>query len=120
MLFRSLTDVTVASYGLNVNPFENQTEKKALDALKTVGITARKKKSKQITAKILNSANYIVTMTAAQKGMLPYSNVYTVDELSGAGDIPDPYGGGEDIYDITAFKLKIAVFTIMSKICKEK
>lgn len=115
-----LTDVTVASYGLNVNPFENQTEKKALDALKTVGITARKKKSKQINAKILNSANYIVTMTAAQKGMLPYSNVYTVDELSGAGDIPDPYGGSEDIYDITAFKLKIAVSTIMSKICKEK
>ncbi len=117
---KGIEGVQVSSYGLNVNPFENETDKKAVDALKSLGIPARKKKSKQLSARVLNSADYIITMTAAQKATLPYKTAYTVDELSGAGDIPDPYGGSPEVYELTAFKLKIAVETIIAKICDKR
>lgn len=115
---RNEKDIKVFSYGLCVNPLECETDKNALAALKDIGVPVRKKKSKQITARSVNGADYVVTMTEKQKKMLPYSNVYTLDELTGAGEIPDPYGGNRDIYDLTAFKLNIAVQSLINKLCE--
>lgn len=116
---KDIDKISVASYGLNVNPFDNVTEPKTLAALREIKIPIRSKKSKQINQKIINSADYVIVMTARQKAVLPYENVYTMDELTRSGEIPDPYGGSQEAYDLTAFKLKLAVETLIEKLIEK-
>lgn len=117
---KKIENVQVMSYGLAVNPFENCTEEKSIKAVKKIGVAIRKKKSKQLTENVIKKADYVITMTKRQKDMLNYKNVYSIDELSDGLEIPDPYGENQDTYDLTAFKIKLAVENIADKIIRGK
>ncbi len=110
-------DVRVSSAGLNVFP-ESITESKAIQALKNLGIVARKKKAKQLTDKQIASADYIITMTSAQKNKIFSNKVFSIAELANGSEVSDPYGQSQDVYDKTAFMLKLMVETVFNKICK--
>lgn len=115
----NLDGIQVSSYGLAVNPFENETESKAIAAVKKMNVPMRKKKAKQLNERIVKNADYIITMTKKQKEFLPYPNVYSFDELTSSGEIPDPYGGDQSAYDLTAFKLKLATGSLVNKLFGE-
>jgi Protein-tyrosine-phosphatase len=108
-----ITDVRVLSAGLSA-PSDSLTDDKAIKALKNLGITARKKRAKQLTKKLYNSADFVICMTARHKAMLPDANkVYTLAELSGASDVDDPYMQSQEVYDRTAFMLNLMVGTLV-------
>ena len=93
--------VTVSSAGLRV-----------IQALKTVGISARKKKSVQLTPEAAASATYVVCMTAGHKAALlgcGVNNAVTLGELTGTGDISDPFGKSQEVYNLTALQLAAAI-----------
>lgn len=112
-------DVETASYGIFINPNDCVTREQALTAVRNLNIPIRKKKSKTITEKDVRRADYVVTMTQKQKDALPYDNVFTFSELVGGGDIPDPYGLDQNAYDVTAFRLKLAVQNLLNIVSKK-
>ena len=100
--------VTVSSAGLRVIPGDSTEDK----ALKTVGISARKKKSVQLTPEAAASATYVVCMTAGHKAALlgcGVNNAVTLGELTGTGDISDPFGKSQEAYNLTALQLAAAI-----------
>lgn len=100
-------DVKVSSAGLRVDD-ENMSVH-AREALKKLGITVRRFKPKQVTAELCRKQNAVVCMTRAHKNAFSgFDNVYTLDELIGCGDIPDPYGGTQGDYDACAAVLSAA------------
>ena len=103
--------VTVSSAGLRVIPGDS-TEDKAIEALKTVGISARTQKSVQLTPEAAASATYVVCMTAGHKAALlgcGVNNAVTLGELTGTGDISDPFGKSQEVYNLTALQLAAAI-----------
>ena len=51
--------------------------------------------------------NLILTMTPSHKAQLAgLKNVMTVDEFTHCGDVPDPYGGSDELYLLTARALE--------------
>ncbi|MCI7530481.1 MAG: hypothetical protein MSA47_03335 [Christensenellaceae bacterium] len=117
---KGLDNVEVSSYGLRIDPNERVTSDKAVKAVKNIGIPIRAKKAKAVTENVINTADYVIVMTEAQKKILPYENVFTFDSLTGGGDIPDPYGEGQDAYDATAFRLKLAIQNLINDIAGGK
>lgn len=108
---RQIKGVRVSSSGLYVE--ENSfTDAKAVAAVKKLGVFARKTKARQLPLDDLFSADLIITMTEKHKQSLSFlrrGEIYTLDELTGAGEIPDPYGGSQAVYDLTAERIYSAV-----------
>lgn len=62
-------------------------------ALKDLGIKSYSFRSKFLTPEMCKKADYVICMTDMHKRILAeYKNVYTIAELTGLGDVPDPYG----------------------------
>jgi len=61
--------------------------------------------------------DYIITMNKAQAEHIgDFANVYTVDELSGCGDVLDPYMASLEIYTMVCKQLQNALIHIYKKI----
>ncbi len=68
-------------------------------ALNLSGYRAYNFLSKPATAALLLEYDIIICMTASHKAPIKnFPNVYTVDELTGLGDVIDPYGGTLEDY----------------------
>lgn len=104
-----LTNIDVYSFGLNVT--EKKINDNAVKALQALNVKRTKFTPKQLQNPGLYDA--LITMTTAQKGYVnsPKSNVYSISELTGTGDIQDPYGCGVEKY--------IAVATQLDSACNE-
>ena len=114
-----ITDIKVTSAGLKaeegsvINP-------KATKALKSYGITVRRFKPKRTTSELCSKQNAIICMTQNQKKyFVGFNNVYTIDELTSIGEISDPYGLEQSVYDECAKQLKSACETIFNLLIKE-
>jgi len=82
----------VANVGADISP----NAKKALEAAE---IPIKKHFATQITTDDILNSDLVICMTERHRmrlGKLP--KVFTLDQLTGCGDIKDPYGGDEKVY----------------------
>lgn len=114
-----ITDIKVTSAGLKAEE-GSVVCKKATTALKAYGIVVRRFKPKRTTTELCAKQNAIICMTQNQKKyFVGFNNVYTVDELTGVGEILDPYGQSQQVYDDCAKQLKVACEKIFKLLIKE-
>lgn len=76
--------------------------------------------SQPITIDLVRSADYIITLTKAHKkaleGFVSENKLFSMDDFTGDGDIMDPYGQSQEIYNIVADQIENAVNIIFKKI----
>ncbi len=110
--------VKVSSAGISVGADDSINEK-AKAALKKHDIVVRRFKPKQATAELCRKQSAVICMTAAHKlRFVGFDNVYTLGELTGCGDVSDPYGLDQTAYDDCAIALFAAcekLFALLKK-----
>ena len=115
-----INGVRVASAGLSAVDGEKMSKNSFL-ALKQLGYKGYGFKSKQVTIEMLKKYDYVLCMTRSHKAYIKdLLNVYTVDEITGVGDIPDPYGGDILEYIRTSHKIEDACNIIIEKLIENK
>ena len=113
-----ITDIQVKSAGLMVEE-GSKISLNSRKALNKRGLKASGFKPKQLTEKLLKSADLVLCMTARHKECIRgQKNVYTIAEAVNVNDIPDPYGQGQDAYEKTAQALDAACELILKNILK--
>lgn len=71
----------------------------ALSALKILGYKTKGFKTRRATGELLIKSDVIICMTESQKNRISnFPNVYTIGELTGIGEILDPYGEDLQVY----------------------
>lgn len=99
------------TYGERVNP-------KAIEALKKLGISGFSHTSQPVTPRLIDESDLIVTMTWQQRAALATvvddEKLVAFCEVAPFGDIIDPYGGNEEVYDKCAATLEKAVEYLIS------
>ena len=104
----------VTSRGLNAEVGGTISNNSAL-ALEEIGISLPKFKPRQLTQLLVESCTLVVTMTEQQRQMLEEcGNVRSVKDICGY-DVPDPYGYGLDVYEMTRDILKRACEIIVEE-----
>lgn len=93
-----VTGVEVESRGVvaNVGAGISENAKKALES---AGIPIKEHIATQITIDDIQNSDLVICMTERHKmrlGSLP--KVFTLHQMTGCGDIKDPYGGDETVY----------------------
>ncbi len=108
----------VSSSGISVTESSiNQMSKKAL---KEIGVRAGKFTPKQVSKELVLEQDAVICMTEAQKNaFVGFDNVYSINQLTGVGDVVDPYGKGIEVYVETALILKKACDKLI-KILKDE
>lgn len=109
----------IKSAGLSVKPGDKVT-KEARDALKSLGLVIRHKPT-ALTAKALERADTVITMTDEQKQYLKndkcFYKVFSMREVVGF-NVPDPFGFGTRTYGECAFVLEKASDIIIENLIK--
>lgn len=109
----------IKSAGLAVKPGDKVT-KEARDALKSLGLVIRHKPT-ALTAKALERADTVITMTDEQKQYLKndkcFYKVFSMREVVGF-NVPDPFGFGTRTYGECAFVLEKASNIIIENLIK--
>lgn len=109
----------IKSAGLAVKPGDKLT-KEARDALKSLGLVIRHKPT-ALTAKALERADTVITMTDEQKQYLKndkcFYKVFSMREVVGF-NVPDPFGFGTRTYGECAFVLEKASDIIIENLIK--
>ena len=114
-----IEDIKVTSAGLVVDE-ESKISKYATVALKKYDITVRRFKPKRMTDDLCRMQNAVICMNASHKKyFIGFKNVYTIDELTGLGEIADPYGKDQNAYDECAKTLKHACEIIFKLLTSE-
>ena len=93
----------VANVGAAISP-------NAKKALKDAEIPIKPHKAKQITTEDILNCDYVICMTERHRmrlGRLP--KVFTLDQMTGCGDIKDPYGGDETVYKECLAEILVAL-----------
>lgn len=89
---RGLKDkFAINSFGLRVREGD-EINPKAVLALSDLGYKAGKHKAKPLTLAAAKKADLIVCMTARHKAEINLEKAYTVGDITGGGDVSDPYG----------------------------
>ncbi len=115
-----ITDVRVTSAGLYVAESGKISKNSAL-ALKRIGLKSYSFKSKQLTRELLEKTDIVICMTASHKAQLKgYGNVLTVAEITGLGEVIDPYGKDINAYVDTMYQIDDACNIILTKIFENK
>ena len=115
-----ITGVRVSSAGLSTEDGLKMS-KNSFEALKLMGYKGYSFKSRQLTQEMIKKSDFIICMTMSHKQALSmFNNVYTVNELTGVGEITDPYGGNINVYIKTSHQLEDACNVITEKILTAK
>lgn len=108
--------LNVSSAGINAVDGSKMSENSKI-ALKQLGISPRAFKSRKLTQEILKKSDVVICMTKAHKDALgSNAKIYTISELTGEGDIKDPYGGTVADYIECSHQIERACNIIMDKI----
>ena len=120
-------DITSTSAGIYAEAGEPASEE-AVQAMNDYGIDLSSHKSQNITDKLIEESDLILTMTEGHKMMISAyapDKIFTICEFAGYdGEIADPYGGdleeyletAEDIYDcLTEIAEKISDMQVDEK-----
>ncbi len=111
--------LSVTSFGTNVT--EESINPLAKEALKALSVPTTKFVPKNISLQKAKNFDALVAMTDAQFESLKekgYKNVYSVNQLTGLGDVLDPYGGDLDRYAACA-KMLDKVCDVLIEMLKE-
>ncbi len=115
-----VTDVRVTSAGLSAEE-GHRISKNSATALKRIGLKSYSFKAKRLTREMAEKADIVICMTYAHKMALGgLSNVLTMAEITGLGDITDPYGGDVNVYVHTMYQIEDACNIILTKIFEQK
>ena len=117
---KGIKGVSVKSAGLAATDGDKMS-KNSQKALKVRGISAFGYgfKSKRLTREMVERADLVVTMTSEYRAYLSgVPNVRSVSEITGAGDIADPYGGSENEYFRALLEIEDACGIIFEKFIK--
>ena len=108
--------IKTSSAGLCANEGAPMSENSRL-ALKQLGYRPYAFKASQAGGGTLIKSDLIVCMTSDHKRAISaFPNVYTVGEITGLNDVPDPYGQDLGVYISTAKHLELACEIIIEKI----
>lgn len=92
----------------------------AYTAMKKYGIDLSEHRAKSITTELLEQCDLVLTMTEGHKAqLLPYApeKVKTLAEFAGiSGDIADPYGGNDEVYEASAEQIWHVLLKVAEKI----
>lgn len=111
--------VKVSSAGLSATDGDKMS-KYSREALKKLGYKPAGFKARLATGAILIKSDVVICMTDEHKKRISnYPGVCTINELTGAGDIPDPYGKDLNAYIKTSHKLEDACNIILEKIIEK-
>ncbi len=118
--FAGIKGIKVSSAGLSANVGDKMSRNSFI-ALKQLGYKGYSFKSKKADAMLLLKSDYIICMTEAHKAYIRnFPSVYTINEITGVGEIPDPYGKDLKEYVKTSHKLEDACNVIIQKIIDNK
>ena len=116
LIKHNIKNVKVLSAGLMANPQE-KTNAFTISALKNFGINARKKSATQLTKKLVDNNTILITMTFNQLEYVKnVCKACCISDFWKGGDIPDPYGLGEEAYLKTAQILDVVTSEIINRI----
>ena len=89
---RGLKDkFAINSFGLRVRDGD-EISPRAVEALASLGYKGGKHKAKPLTLAAAKKADLIVCMTARHKAAINLEKAYTVGDITGGGDVSDPFG----------------------------
>jgi protein-tyrosine phosphatase len=115
-----ILDVKVKSAGLSTLDGQKMSQNSS-KALKLMGYKPYGFKSRQLTRPMLEKSDLVLCMTVSHKNALNgFNNVYTIDEVTGIGEIKDPYGGNINTYIKTSHQIEDACNIILENILKVK
>ena len=111
-----LKGIKVSSAGLMANAGDKMSLNSRL-ALKSLGYRAGPFKAKLATPRLLIESDYIICMTMEHKQYISnFPGVKTIGEITGLGDIPDPYGGDLNEYIKASHKIEDACNILIEKL----
>ena len=91
------------------------------EALKILGYGTRGFKAKRLNEEMLKKYDMVICMTEEHKAYLRgHDNVYTVSEVSGVDNVPDPFGKDIIAYVKTSHVLEDACNEILNKILEAR
>ncbi|HAE89066.1 MAG TPA: low molecular weight protein arginine phosphatase [Clostridiales bacterium] len=111
--------VEVESRGVVANVGADISEN-AKKALKSAGIPFKKHSAKQITTDDILNCDFVICMTERHRmrlGCLP--KVFTLGQMTGCGDIVDPYGKDEETYKECLKEIQAALTKLMPLIKRQ-
>lgn len=115
-----IKDVRVSSAGFSACEGDKISVHSA-KALKQLGYKPYSFRSRLATGALLINSDIIICMTAEHKSRISnFPNVYTISEISGGEDIPDPYGQDLGAYIRVSHMLEDACNSILDKILEKK
>lgn len=94
----------------------------AVKAMEKMGIDISKHVSTQLTAENVKEADLVLTMTKGHKAVIVNAvpdaedKVFTLGEYAGGGDVSDPYGGSEEVYEKCAHEIYDYIERIVEKL----
>ncbi len=108
-------DIKASSAGIFAEEGSGASEN-AVRAMRLYEISLKDHKATQLTEKMINEADIVLTMTEGQKlmieGYAPEKIFSLYEFLSSEGDIADPYGGDLDEYNETAQEIYDALVDV--------
>ena len=112
--------IKVSSAGLNAID-GNKMSKNSIDALKLLGYKPVGFKSRMATGDLLIKSDLIICMTQEQKSLISnFPGVNTINEITGIGEIGDPYGMDLNAYIRVSHQIEDACNIILEKLLEEK
>ncbi|SFG87110.1 protein-tyrosine phosphatase [Desulfotomaculum arcticum] len=120
-LYPGRQDIEFKSAGIAALPGDGASHR-AIVVLEERGIDLTGHRASLVSSGDIEEADLILTMTAAHRDMLlrlapdAAGKIFTLAEYAGAGgDIPDPFGLGEEIYRIAAGELNALIRDALRK-----
>lgn len=129
-IFNSLNnieDLSAASAGVNVITGSITSRNSASVVMENLGLDIRNRKAVQLTEKLIEEADLILTMTSYISSIIKnkyakYSDkVFAIGEyLCIESEVSDPYGGSIETYNLTFNELKEYIELILKKLKEGK
>lgn len=115
-----ITNVKVSSAGLCAND-GSPINPLSKEALKDLGYKVKGFKAKRLTEDLIKKSDMVICMTEEHKACLKgFCNVFTVAEVTGGANVPDPYGLGFNAYQKASHELEDACNEILNGILTAK
>jgi protein-tyrosine phosphatase len=120
-----IKDITVSSAGTYAGNGESASPF-AIKTLQKYEITLKEHKSSAIGREMIDKADLIIAMTASHRnriGMIcpeKLEKIKLLNEYNAGGDVGDPFGGGQDIYESCFNSMRAALDNLFDTLTNQK
>jgi len=104
----------------------NELHEHARAALSNIGVALVAHRARQLTRELVAEATLVVTATERQRDDLRHffkkdgAKIVCFHELTGEGELTDPFGGGPEAFTATATALRNGMPAILARVCKRE